>query len=267
MARFHSISSPSNPLLKDIRRALTRGALTEQGLCPAESFHLLREALQSGVSVPTVIAAESVRAQLERVLAEVPEQPVALLPDRVFQSVAGTETSQGVIALIEPPRWTLEQLFRGANLLLVLDGVQDPGNAGTAARAAEAFGATGILFVKGTVNPYNSKTMRASAGSLFRIPYITGVDPVVARVAIQQNRLTLYAGMPWREGVSTPVGDADLRSPCALVIGNEGRGVSEEFQSEAIGLAIPTVGVESLNASIAAAILLYEAHRQRSTRR
>src|SRR5579883_3293928 len=164
-----TITSAANPLLKDVRRAIVRGSLTHEGLCVAETFHLLEEALRSDCDVKTVLAAEAHVRRLAGV-------KVAILPDRLFQSLAGTETSQGVMALVRPPVWTLEQLFRGRALVVVLDGVQDPGNAGTIVRAAEAFGATGALFLKGTVSPHNPKALRASAGSLFRLPYLAGVD-------------------------------------------------------------------------------------------
>jgi len=138
----------------------------------------------------------------------------------------------------------------------VLDGIQDPGNAGTIVRAAEAFAATGVMFLKGSVSPFNSKTLRASAGSLFRVPFVAALDPAIGRAALQQNRLSIYAGMPHAGEAARP----RMTRPCALVIGNEGRGVSEEFRSLAEPVSIPTAGVESLNASIAAAILLYEAY-------
>jgi TrmH family RNA methyltransferase len=151
--------------------------------------------------------------------------------------------------------------------VVVLDGIQDPGNGGAIVRAAEAFGATGALFLKGSVSPHNPKTLRASAGSLFRLPYLAGVDPTLARAALRQHRVELYAGVPARPGVPVrSLGDVDLTGACGLIIGNEARGVSGELRSAASDISIPTVGVESLNAAIAAGILLYEARRQRALR-
>jgi TrmH family RNA methyltransferase len=171
------------------------------------------------------------------------------------------------MALVKPPVWKLEQLFRGCPLVVVLDGLQDPGNAGGIARAAEAFGATGLLFLKGTVSPYSPKTLRASAGSLYRIPFLHGVDAALARAALRQNKVELYAGVPARAGAAVrSLAQADLSGPCGLVIGNEARGVGAELRSAALDLSIPTVGVESLNAAMAAGILLYEACRQRGLR-
>src|SRR6202035_4126314 len=91
-----------------------------------------------------------------------------------FRDLSSTETPQGVIALVRPPAWTLDQILSGCALVVVLDGVQDPGNAGAILRAAEAFGATGAVFLKGTVNPYNPKCLRGSAGSVFRLPLVLG---------------------------------------------------------------------------------------------
>lgn len=244
-----------------MRRAIAKGTLTEEGECVAESFHLLQEAIRSRMSIATVLAAESTRGELEAILQNATNTKVALLPDRIFESVAGTRTSQGVIALVKPRMWTIDKLFTQQSLVLVLDAVQDPGNTGTLVRAAEAFGASGVLFVKGSASPYHPKTLRASAGSLFRIPHIAAVDPSIARAALEHNRLTVYAGLPGAG--SLPLHSANFRIPCAFVIGNEGRGVGQEFLSGAIALNIATEHVESLNASIAGAIFLYEASRQR----
>ena len=165
------------------------------------------------------------------------------------------------MALVKPPVWDLEPLLRGKSLVLLLDGVQDPGNAGTMLRTAEAFGATGVLFIKGSVNPFNPKAIRASAGSVFRTPLVTSLEPELALAALSQRKIDIYAAMPKAE---ITLADADLRRRCAFIIGSEGRGVSSRLQGAALNLRIPTAQVESLNASVAAGILLYEAWRQRT---
>jgi RNA methyltransferase, TrmH family len=257
-----SITSAANPLLKEVRRAIARGALTRQGWCVAETFHLLEEALHSDCDVKMVLAAESARDAVEAHAADI---KTAVLPDALFQSISGTETAQGVIALVEPPVWRIEQLVSGHALIVVLDGLQDPGNAGAIVRAAEAFGATGAIFLKGTVSPYNPKTLRASAGSLFRLPMLHGIDIECVRTALVENRVRLFAAVPaHRNGSTRPLDEADLTGKCGLIIGNEARGVSRELRSAAQDVSIPTVGVESLNAAMAASILLYEARRQRT---
>jgi RNA methyltransferase, TrmH family len=198
--------------------------------------------------VGAVIVAESAHAHYP---------DARLVSDKTFRELASTETPQGVIALVRPAASTLEQMTQDAALLVVLDGVQDPGNAGAIVRAAEAFGASGVVFLKGTVNPYNPKCLRGSAGSAFRVPMVAGVE---AEEILGLTGLAWFAAMPRAQKL---VSDADLSARCGIIIGSEGRGVSPILAGQATGLRIPTVGVESLNAAVAAGILLYEARRQR----
>lgn len=260
MTRTEILTSPANPLLKDVRRAVARGDLTHGGYCIAEGFHLLEEALRSECEVKVVLAAAPVRPAVEHHVRGLGLR-VVVLEDALFQTVSATEATQGVLALVRPPAWSLDQLFRDPALVVVLDGLQDPGNAGAIVRAAEAFGASGAMFLKGTVNPYNPKTVRASAGSLFRLPLVSGLDETLALAALEQRRLDIYAAMPRGK---RDLRECDLRRPCAFIIGSEGRGIRERLRSAALDLRIPVTGVESLNAAMAAGILLYEARRQRT---
>lgn len=255
------ISSPANPLIKSVRRAVAQGSLTPEGFAVAESFHLLEEALRSEITVQTVLAAETVRHTVERHIRSLRTVELRVVADRLFNEIASTSTSQGVMALLRLPAWKLENVFRGHSLVVVLDGLQDPGNAGTIVRSAEAFGATGVIFIAGTANPHNPKTLRASAGSLFRIPFVHGVDADMARTAMRQRNLTVFAGAPKAKSL---VSEVDLAAPCALIIGSEARGISEKLRNTAKSLRIATTGVESLNAASSAAVILYEASRQRA---
>jgi len=264
MPRTETITSAANPLLKDVRRAVQRGSLTAGGYCVAETFHLLEEALASDCEVDAVLVAESAEPTAAPRLRRLRHVRVAVLPDPIFDPLAATESSQGVIALVRPPAWTIEQLFSAHPLVVVLDGLQDPGNAGAILRAAEAFGSTGVLFLKGTVSPFNPKTVRASAGSLFRIPFVHGLNAAPACAVLAQHQLDIYAAVPSQAGKTRTPADVDLRHKCALIIGNEARGVSPELRAAARDLSIPTGRVESLNAAVAAGILLYEVWRQRS---
>lgn len=260
MARTEVLTSSANPLLKQVRRAIVRGALTREGCCVAETFHLLEEALRSDCAIQAVLAAESVRSTVETHIRRWAPLRLLVLPDRLFRTLSATESSQGVMAVVRPPHWSLDQLLGGNSLIVVLDRIQDPGNAGAIIRAAEAFGATGLLFLKGTVSPHNPKSVRASAGSVFRVPLVTGLDDALALAALRQRRLDLYAATP---SGKKSLADVDLTRKCAFIIGSEGSGVREELRAGAVELRIPAVGVESLNAAMAAGILLYEARRQR----
>jgi TrmH family RNA methyltransferase len=255
-----TLTSPRNPLLKDVRKAILRGTLTDDGFCVAESFHLLEEALRSDCEISTVFAAESVRTAVESHVRGLKKIRVAVLADDLFRDISTTESSQGVMALVRPPRWTVEQLFRGRSLTIILDGLQDPGNVGAILRAAEAFGATGVAFLKGTVSPYNPKCLRGSAGSVFRVPLVAGMDEQLLLAAIEQRKIEMFALMP--KG-SRELGECNLSRKCAIITGSEGRGVSDRLRARAVSVCIRTVGVESLNAALATGIALYAARKQR----
>jgi RNA methyltransferase, TrmH family len=261
------ITSAANPLLKDVRKALSRGGLTSDGCCVVETFHLLEEALRSRCRVRTVIAAKSASARVEELLRGSTGIRLSIVSDKLLNSTARVATSQGVVALVDPPEHTVEQTLGAESLVLVVDGLQDPGNLGTILRSAEAFGATGLLLLKGSVSPFNPKALRASAGSVFRVPFVHGMDEALALEALRRNGANLYAAVANANGhVGSSPSDADLTCPCAIIIGSEGHGVSPSMRSAARDISIPTAGVESLNAAVSAAILLYEAQRQRSRR-
>jgi RNA methyltransferase, TrmH family len=264
MPRSATISSPANPLVKEVRRAMQRSGRTTQGWCVAETFHLLEEALRDA-DVRHVLASESARGAVEARMKGHAGVPLAVLPDLLFQGIAGTETSQGVLALVKPRVWSLDEMFGDAALIVVLDALQDPGNAGAIVRAGEAFGASGILFLRGTVSPYNPKALRASAGSLFRVPYLASVDPLEACEVFRQRGVALYAAVAKSEGKGTGQ-ESGPTGACGLIIGSEAHGVRPELLAVSTPLTIPTKGVESLNAAVAAGILLYEMARGRSGR-
>jgi TrmH family RNA methyltransferase len=242
-----TLISDKNPLLKEVRRLAAGGTPDDARLVLAEGPHLLDEALRSKIEIHAVILAESAPE-----IAVGDDTRVVRVLDGLFNKLASTESPQGVLALVRLPEWTAEDLLKGTHpLIVVLDGVQDPGNAGAILRTAEAFGATGAVFLKGTVSPSNPKCLRASAGSIFRVPIVSEIPP----------GLKLYAADP-RAKLS--IADAGLAAPCAIVIGGEGSGVRPDLAARATGVKIPTVNVESLNAAVAAGILLYEARTKRT---
>ena len=241
-----TLISDKNPLLKEVRRLAAGGSPAEDRVVLAEGPHLLDEAIRSGIEIHAVILAESA-----------PEMTpggsvrVVRVLDSLFQKLASTESPQGVLALVRLPVWTEKDLLRRTPLIVVLDGVQDPGNAGAIIRTAEAFGATGAVFLKGSVSPSNPKCLRASAGSAFRLPIVNEIPGSIALFAADAR-------------AKLPISEARLDGACAIVIGAEGRGVRPELAARATGVKIPTVAVESLNAAVAAGILFYEARRQRA---
>jgi len=244
-----TLISDKNPLLKEVRRLAAGGAPDDARLVLAEGPHLLDEALRSGIEIDAVILAESA-PEIPGTGGHMGTTRVVRVLDSLFNKLASTESPQGVLALVRLPEWTGEDLLKGTPLVVVLDGVQDPGNAGAILRTAEAFGATGAVFLKGTVSPSNPKCLRASAGSAFRLPIVSEIP----------NGFELYAADP-RARLLVSLAKFDVA--CAIVIGAEGSGVRPELAARATGVKIPTTTVESLNAAVAAGILLYEARRQR----
>ncbi|MCC7173585.1 MAG: RNA methyltransferase [Bryobacterales bacterium] len=226
----------------------------------AETPHLLEEALRSGCEIGAVLAADPMLGRVERLLSKRPDVRLIALPTALSGSLSATETSQGVLTLVRRPSASLSDLFSGVPLVVALDGVQDPGNVGAIVRAAEAFGATGAAFFKGSANPYNPKAIRASAGSIFRLPVATGCHPAAFLSTSGGRGVVTYAALP-AHGIEAR--SLDLARACAIVIGGEGRGLSAERWAGAVPVRIPTRSVESLNAAMAAGILLYEARRQR----
>ena len=252
------VTSRANGRVKQLRAAFAGQARLSQGLVGIEGEHLLEEAVRSGVMLKTVFVSER-----REVPGFVPRGVEVLrLANDVFQSCVETQTPQGVAALVVPPVWGVEEMLDGVPLILIAVGLQDPGNLGTLVRSVEAFGGTGVLTTGGTVSVWNGKAVRASAGSVFRVP--VGVASEEAMDRLRGAGVKLLAGM--REG-AVGVEEVDLRGGCAFLVGNEGAGLSAEWVERAeVQVAIPCPGaVESLNAAVAGSLLMYEASRQRRT--
>ncbi|MEN6607278.1 MAG: RNA methyltransferase [Bryobacteraceae bacterium] len=261
MVVAETITSPANTLLKEVRKALAHGGRTPGGFCVAESFHLLDEALSSQCEVRAIIAAERTQTAVEARVQGLSGFRLVILPDKLFDTIAATEATQGVLVLVRPPEWSFGEMLRRETPIVLLDGIQDPGNAGTILRTAEAFGAAGAIFLKGAVSPYNPKAVRAAAGSLFRLPFLDGMEADETLALLDDSHVPLYAAIP---SGGTPLDKARLTGRWAFVVGSEGQGVSRLLMERTIGLSIPTAGVESLNAAVAASVILYEAWRQRT---
>jgi TrmH family RNA methyltransferase len=267
------VQSKQNSRLKELRRALARPGRDSGGLAGRDSSplaaiegpNLLEEALRAGLRIASVFVAQDAEHLLEG-LSLPAETEVLLVPRELLDSALATETPQPVAALAEPPNSSWADVLGGAEkavpLILVLAALQDPGNLGTILRSAEAFGATGVLSLPGTVSSWNPKAVRASAGSVFRLPLLSvSAEECFARLRKEGVKIWTTAS---HEGNTAD--RIDLAGPVALVIGNEGNGVPEELAAQADGaVTIPCPGpVESLNAAVAASVLLYEASRQRA---
>jgi RNA methyltransferase, TrmH family len=292
-ANAAAITSRENQWLKRFRSAL-RGEHSDGGIVGVEGVRLVEAALGSGQPVDALLISESGARHLQRVKPVLaPTVPVLRTSDKLFASAADTQTPQGIAALVRPRPATIESVMTGAALLVVLVGVQDPGNVGTIVRAAEAFGATGVAVCaaerNGTADPFGPKALRASAGSALRLPIIHGIAAAGLLKKLREAGVKVFAAVaaPVADGAgagkvsknrildtdspaSICLWDIDWKTPEAVLIGNEGAGLPAELVSasdarvyipQAAGSA--RVGIESLNAAMAASVLLYEAMRQR----
>jgi TrmH family RNA methyltransferase len=263
LGRLRRVEGRHNAVVKELRAAFAHAEPTAGGDCAIEGMRIVEEAVRSGLRFRAVFFSESGRARAERLLPQMGAHVETLvLPDALFASVVPSETPQGVAALVRIKAWTVEEVLERAELgpFIAVAGVQDPGNLGTILRSAEAFGAAGVLLGEGTVSLYNSKVVRGSAGSVFRVA-AAKVKLMDALPELKKRGIRLLATSS-HKGVPLP--DANLHRPLAFFIGGEGAGVPRDLLSKVDEVvAIPhTPQVESLNAGVAASIVLYEVARR-----
>lgn len=248
-----------NPRLADIRRAINGETLTDDGLLPVEGPKLIREAQDSGLKIAALFVRSDVSTENFRT-----KSPTFILDQPAFRKIQTTESSQGLIALVQVTPASLSGIVSNAakGPVVVLASLQDPGNAGTIIRVAESFGASGCIGLTGTVGLYNAKVVRASAGSVFRLPCLWDVTLEDLVSTLRGAGISMIGTSP--HGSET-IDEWNWRSKTAILIGNEGRGLGEEnlHHCDKV-LKIPLhAPVESLNSAIAASVILYESFKQR----
>ena len=266
--RLRRIEGRHNAALRDLRRAFTRAERTGQDECAIEGVRIVEEAIRSSLRFRAVFFRESALSQAERIVPQLGAHVETLLvPDRLFDAALPSETPQGVAALVRLKEFSLDDVMGRLHLgpVLIVVGLQDPGNLGTILRSAEAFGSAGVVPGEGSVSPFNSKAIRGSAGSVFRLPVVVAKNAGGMEAVSEAIRTRGVRRLATSSHKGIPVDQAKLAGPVAIFIGSEGAGVSRSLQAKADEmLAIPhSPQVESLNAGVAASIVLYEAARQR----
>src|SRR6266700_3242107 len=244
------LTSRDNRWLKEFRMALRGGLPTDDGFVGVEGVRLAEEALRSGCPIQAVLFSETGERHHER-LAPLIGRPEMAFPtlrttDRLFEGLADTEHPQGVAALVRPRETSFDDLVNSsgsacAPLLVVLAGVQDPGNVGTIFRTAAAFGATGAATaasgVSGTASPYSPKALRASAGTALHLPILAGMSlPILLTQFKIAGVRTLASSVRTPEDGGQPLlapWEVDWCQPIALLVGNEGAGLTEELEHSA----------------------------------
>lgn len=255
------ITSTANAQVKNLAQLIKKSKVrTEQGFYVVEGVKMFLEAPKDEIVKVYVSEELFEKGTVSEQLAETSYE---VLKTEVFNHVADTKTPQGVLCVMKQKKYTLDQLTQGkAPLLLVLENLQDPGNLGTMMRTAEGAGVTGVLLSRGSVDIYNPKTIRSTMGSIYRVPFLYTDDLLRDMDKLHEKGIITYAahlrGIGFYDGES-------YQGPTAFLIGNEGNGLTDELSEKAKQyIKIPMEGqLESLNAAVAAAILMYEASRQR----
>jgi RNA methyltransferase, TrmH family len=270
------ITSRNNALVKRFRDLAHTADTAASGELLLDGAHLVQEALACAIPIELAAFSDrqlaSARAPLAQVAAEVRRQGGRVLgvTDQVLAAMSPVESPSGVVAIARAQKATIEDIFAktksaaGVNppLVVVLAGLQDPGNVGAIVRTAAACGATGVAAIEGSANPFGWKALRGAMGGTFRLPVASRVSLQDVMASARREDVTLIAAVP-RGG--TPLPRLDLRRPTAIILGSEGGGVSQTAVSAATELVtIPMRRpIESLNVAVAAAVILYEASRQR----
>ena len=255
----------SEKLIKEYKQLGKRKYREKRGKSIIEGYYLLTEALLAGIKVEVVFYTEEVLSKelYKNLLQQVKDLNIDAVEvdSRTFEQMAQTETPQGIGAIINLPNWNIDFTAHENTFFIVLDGVQDPGNAGTVIRTAAAAGINGVLILPGTADPFNPKALRASMGGIFHLP-------VVQRRGLEFCEEALHAGI--KIIAAAPRGnythyEIDYSEPSAVLIGNESKGVSKYLKEKASVVAsIPLPGkLSSLNASVAASVFIFESLRQR----
>ena len=255
------ITSTANAQVKNLAQLIKKSkARTEQGVYIVEGIKMFQEAPKNEIVKAYISEELYEKGTLREALEGIPHE---ILKKEVFDHVADTKTPQGILCIMKQKKYTLEQLTAGeCPLLLVLENIQDPGNLGTMMRTAEGAGVTGVLLSKGCVDIYNPKTIRSTMGSIYRVPFLYTDDLLGDLDKLHEKGITTFAAHLKGKGYYD---EESYCVPTAFLIGNEGNGLSDEISEKAKQyIKIPMEGqLESLNAAVAAAILMYEASRQR----
>lgn len=260
MAEPRIISSTSNAQVKQLIQLQKKAKVrTEQDVFIVEGIKMYQEVPKE--RLVHTYASESFYNKKKELFAG-REKDLTVLSDRVFESVSDTKTPQGILCLVKQYHYTLQELSGEKALIMALENIQDPGNLGTILRTAEGAGVTGILMTEGCVDIYNPKVIRSTMGSIYRMPFFYASDFSGAVQTLKKQGVTWYAA----HLKGTQMHDEqNYTVPSGFFIGNESKGLTEETAALAdVYVRIPMCGkVESLNAAVASAVLMYEANRQR----
>ena len=265
-----ALASPSNPRIKSVARLRDRRERDASGLTLVDGAREVRRALEAGVEVveafvcEPLLPGEDARVALD-LLAD-RQVPVTTTTESAFAKIAFGDRAEGLLVVVRAPSLRLDDLsLPGDPLLVVVEGVEKPGNLGAILRSADGAGADAVIAASPRTDLANPNVIRASAGTYFAVPRAAATtDDVIAW--LRERRVRVVAA---RVGAERAYGEADLTGPLAIVLGSEAKGLTDAWQAEDVEtVRLPMHGIaDSLNVSVAAAVLLYEARRQRDRHR
>lgn len=265
MKKTNVITSPSNKIIKDIKLLHKKKDRWKKKRFFIEGTRSVEQCIKSKGKIEYIVYSKELLSEDgEEFLADIKNEDYDFyeVPDKIFKSLSDTDNPQGILAVVGFNEYVLRDVFKENNFLLILDKVQDPGNLGTIIRTADAFGANGVIVTSGCVDVYNPKTIRSTMGSIFQIP-IVHIDDIMEAIDILKGKnINIISSSLDTDKYSY---DIDFKSDCALVVGNEAKGISSQVIDASDKLVkIPMSGkAESLNAAIASGVLMYEVLRQR----
>lgn len=261
------ITSPQNSYIKEVKALRQKKSREEKKRFFIEGERFVEESLKEKVKILYIFVSDSFLATVSafKILEKIHQNPCPIyqISDKLFQEISDTENPQGILAVMEMQNYALFDVVKENSFIVLLDSIQDPGNLGTIIRTADAAGASGIIYSKGSVDLYNPKVLRATMGSVFHLPVVYSENLSDTIRELKGKGVKLLAAHLKGE---MPYFHEDLKGPVGIIIGNEANGISEEVACHADAFVrIPMDGkAESLNASVAAGILMYEVLRQRS---
>lgn len=263
---MQTITSNQNPVIKEVKSLKARKSREEKQRFFIEGIRIIDEALKERVAIESILLSDRLYETkggeeiLSRIRCE--NYETYHLPDKLFQEISDTENPQGIMAVVKMRRQKLEEMIEGGDFFLILDSLQDPGNMGTIVRTADAAGVSGIIISRGCVDIYNPKVLRSTMGSVFHVPFCFSENLQDTILALKAKGLKVFAAH--LNGDSNYF-EINMKNSTAIIIGNEANGICKEVAEQADTLVkIPMPGKsESLNASVAASILMYEVVRQR----
>lgn len=261
------ITSSQNKVIKEVKALSKKRDRTKKGLFIAEGLRFVQSAVEVKAGIDLILYSESIFRTEEgssfvKELEAKEQYKILEVEEKLMVELSDTQSPQGILAVVQQPRWQWDNVIKENGFIMVLDRVQDPGNLGTIIRTADAAGVDGIVTIKGTVDVFNPKVLRSTMGSIFELPVIEGLEWDALEAKLKDNEYTVLATALED---SVEYDSLDYRSSTAMIIGNEANGISSEIlESVDHRIIIPIVGsAESLNAGVAAAVVMYEVLRQR----